>query len=140
MNTPSPSYLLLIDPYVERVEMIPFTDSITALSRLTGGRFLDCQPLEAGNGDAFLLASDALANEPFPPTWSLVGSDFIYAGRGILIHLSEEGGVSTPHMDPLALFHKIEWFGFTDPDELKTPLSFDFSERDEDKVPDEDGD
>lgn len=140
MNAPSTPYLILIDPYVERIDLIPFTDSITTLTGLTGGRFLEWQPLESGSGDVFLLASDALANEPFPPIWSLAGTDLLYAGRSVLLHLSEEGVVGTPHLDSRALLHQIEWCGFADPDERQTPLLFDYLELDGNIVPDEDDD
>lgn len=121
----SDSYLIRINPYMEVVETIPFTDSLTVLNQLVGGRFV--LPLTLGD-HMLLVADNALQEEPYPPAWTYNGHDFLHFGCALIGKLEDNGQFSAATLDPNEVTQLIEWVGFLEAESVILKLDLDGGE------------
>lgn len=132
-------YLLKINPYLETVEEIPFSDSYQFLTSHIGSRLI-AFTADTTSGDTALVDPQALAGE-LPPAWQLTGNPQVYLGTAIWVNVSENGQLRTPLLTQKELVERLLFLGFTDDLIVSTEYEEfgDFPKEDDDDLDEEIG-
>lgn len=114
-------YLIKIDPYLETIQQIDFSDSHAYLAKQLGARHMGVYAKQPYL-DAAMMNAQALETDLVPAAWLYLPTNQVYYGPAIWVNISEVGELRVPLKRVDQLLDEIEFLGFIESDVSYLPI------------------